>query len=1052
MKIRLSILFAVVLVIFNTLLIKAQPNNEWNSKPDVFQINRLPAHATLMPYTDVSEALKGKSTSSQFYFSLGGTWKFKVVKSPSNIDTTFYKDNAVVNSWGNIVVPGNWETQGYDHPIYTNFTYPWTGVENPVPPNVPTIYNPVGSYRREFSVPESWTGRQVFLSFNGVSSAFYVWINGNYVGYSEDSFTSKDFDITNYIRQGSNNISVQVFRWSDGSWLEDQDMIRLSGIFRDVYLFSTPSVHIKDFHYVTDLDGSYTNSTLTVKSEVKDFSQTSPTGYSVEAVLYNSEGARVTSIQLGTASFNVSHEAELSKSTSIANPQKWSAEFPNLYTLVLVLRDSGNNIIETESCKLGFRKFELSGGQMKINGQPILFKGVNRHEIDPDKGKTLSYDGMVQDITIMKQFNINAVRTSHYPNDTRWLDLCDKYGLYVIDETNLESHGIRDTLPASDPQWTANCIDRITSMVERDKNHPSVLIWSLGNEAGGGSNFYAMADWVHKNDSSRPVHYEGYNQAADITSNMYPSVEDVEKYGASGSLKPYIMCEYSHAMGNSEGNIYQYWDVIEKYPNLQGGFIWDFVDQGLRNSSGGFSYGGDWGDHPNDADFCANGLVSADRTLQPEIYEVKKVYQNIKVDSVDLLKGQVKIKNYFLFTNLNSFNATWQLMEDDKTINNGNLSSADINIPPLTNKTITINIGNPDLKPGAEYWLNLNFKLAKDELWAGTGHEIAAAQFKIPFHVPEAPVIDSLSIPAISVVDSRDSVIVNNTDLNLVFNKNTGAISSYEYKGLKLFVSGPVPNFWRAPNSNDVGNGMPARCGTWRNASLNRTVAKLSVKKVSSYQIQISVNFNYPTTKVSSGSVVYDIYGDGNIIVSSTLMPGSPQLPEIPEIGMLCQVPSEFSNVTWYGRGPFENYWDRKIGSNVGVYSTTVDSMFVSYIKPQETGNRTDVRWMCLTNNSGNGLMVTGMPEMEFNALQYTPWELESKIHPYELKKNSATVLRLNYRQMGVGGDNSWGARPHPEFTLYPNQVYFYRIRILPINSSQKAMDLSKLFYQNVQR
>ena len=1033
-------------------LTKAQPNNEWNNKPNVFQVNREPAHATLTPYADIQSAVNKNRAISPYYLPLNGTWKFHLSTNPSQRDTSFFKDDAKVDSWNNIQVPGDWQTQGFDYPIYTNITYPWTGRENPAPPNAPTIYNPVGSYRREFTLPENWNGREIFLSFEGVSSAFYVWINGNYVGYSEDTFTPKDFDITKYLRTGNNNISVEVYRWSDGSWLEDQDMIRLSGIIREVYLFATPSVHIYDFHYITDLDGSYKNAELTVKAKLKSYSQTAPENYSVEALIYNSEGSQVTSLQLGAAVFGSGNELDLSNATTVSNPLKWSAEFPNLYTLVLVLKDQGGNIVETESCNLGFRKFELSNGQMKINGVPILFKGVDRHETDPDKGKTLSYKRMVQDITIMKQFNINAVRTSHYPNNTIWYDLCDKYGIYIIDETNLESHGVRDQLPASKSEWKDNCIDRIKSMVERDKNHPCVLIWSLGNEAGSGSNFQAMADWVHQYDPTRLVHYEGYNDVADITSYMYARVETVEQYGASSSKKPFILCEYSHAMGNSEGNIYQYWDVIEKYPNLQGAFIWDFVDQGLRNSSGGFSYGGDWGDNPNDGDFCANGLVCADRTLQPEIYEVKKVYQNIKVKEVDLLKGQIEIKNYFCFTNINSFNATWQLKQDNEIINSGVFAPSDLDIQPKSSKTLTINFGNPILKPGAEYWLNLSFKLAKNELWADAGYEIATAQFEIPFTVPDPPVFDTTQIASLSVNESTDSIDIHNNNLQIIFNKNTGTISSYKYQGVKLLELGPVPNFWRAPNSNDYGNGMQNRCSTWKTASQNRTVTSLTMKKISSKQVQVFVNYSYPTSVKSNGSIIYDIYGDGNIIISSTLVPGSSQLPEIPEIGMYCQVPSEFNNITWYGRGPIENYWDRKTGANVGVYKTVVDSMFISYIRPQETGNRTDVRWVCLTNNSGNGLMAVGMPQIEFNALQYTPWELQSKKHPYELIKNNSIVLRLNYHQMGMGGDDSWGARPHPEFTLYTNQVYTYQFRLLPINSTQQAMDLSRFFFIMLKR
>ena len=1044
----LGIFITGLIVCFVTKPIGAQPDNEWNNRPEIYQVNRQPAHASLIPYENITEALNGEITSSPFYFSLEGTWKFKLASNPSKRDTDFYHDNSDVGSWGNIQVPGNWETQGYDHPIYTNVTYPWTGVENPSPPNVPIIYNPVGSYRRNFILLGSWSGRKIFVSFQGVSSAFYLWINGNYIGYSEDSFTPKDFDITEYVREGNNNISVQVFRWSDGSWLEDQDMIRLSGIFRDVYLFSTPAVHIRDFHYITDFDNSYTNSTLTLNLDITDLSQTSPLGYSVEAQLFNSEGEQVISDPLGMITFGSGYISQLSQSITVNNPLKWSAEYPNLYILVLILRNPANNIIETESCKLGFRKFELNSGQMKINGVPILFKGIDRHEIDPDKGKTMTYERMVQDITIMKKFNINAVRTSHYPNDPRWLDLCDKYGIYLIDETNLETHGVRNIVPASDPQWTAACVDRVRSMVERDKNHPCVLIWSLGNEAGSGTNFQAMADWVHQNDPTRLVHYEGYNQVADINSAMYSSVESVQQYGASGNSKPFILCEYAHAMGNSVGNLYQYWDVIEKYPNLQGAFIWDFVDQGLRNSSGGFSYGGDWGDIPNDADFCANGIVSADRTLQPEIYEVKKVYQNIKVDSVDLLKGEVKIRNEFLFTNLNSLKGAWQLKEDNKIINSGTIASADLNIMPLTNKTLKIDYGTPSsFKPGAEYWLNFSFQLTENEIWADAGYEIASAQFKIPFTVPAPPLIDTLSIPILTSNAINDSIVISNNNLYLVFDKKTGTISKYNFEGISLLTTGPLPNFWRAPNSNDRGNGMPDRCSTWRDASLSRTVTGISTKNISENHVQVIINFSYPTSTKSSGTIIYDVYGDGNIIVSYTLVPGSSQLPEIPEIGMLCEIPPEFNNVIWYGRGPYENYWDRKTGSYIDEYRTTADSMFVSYIRPQETGNRTDVRWVVLRNKDGVGIMAAGLPEMEFNALQYTPWELESKSHPNELVKNNSIVLRLNYRQMGVGGDNSWGAKPHPEFTLYSDKVYTYRFKLSPLNSSQDPMALSKLAF-----
>jgi beta-galactosidase len=1019
--------------------VKAQSHDEWNNHPELFQVNREAAHATLMPFADVPSSLEGDGAASPYFCSLNGTWKFSLAKNPAQRDTQFFKDHADVSGWGTIGVPGNWQTQGYDYPIYTNTTYPWTGYENPSPPRAPTVYNPVGSYRRDFELPGSWAGREVFLSFQGVESAFYVWINGLFVGYGEDSYTPDEFNVTPCLRAGTNNVSVQVYRWSDGSWLEDQDFIRLSGIFRDVFLFSTPAVHIYDFRYTTDLDGEYVDADLNVKATVKHFGQTAPGDHRVEAVLYDANQNSVIPPLAMKVSFSGGNEIEVTGKVAVEDPLKWSAEHPNLYTLVLILRNPQGEIIETESCRAGFREFELSGGQMKINGKPIMFKGVNRHETDPDRGRSVTYDRMVQDIVIMKQHNINAVRTSHYPNHPLWYDLCDRYGIYVIDEANLESHGVRNTVPASDPRWRDNCVDRMKSMVERDKNHPCILIWSLGNEAGSGSNFQAMADWVRVHEPTRLVHYEQYNEIADMTSTMYAGVESVRSYGASGSSKPLILCEYAHSMGNSTGNLYQYWDAFEAYPNLQGGFIWDFVDQALRGPSG-LLYGGDWGDHPNDGNFCANGIISADRELQPEIVEVKKQYQDIKVRPIDLLRGRIEIINHFLFTNVNQFEGSWKLFADDREIRGGLFSKSDIDVAPLGSRALTVDWGQPALADGADYWLNISFKLAHDEPWAGAGHEVAFQQFKIPFDPPAAAMVDTARMAAITTTESSDSIIVQNDAFRLTFDKKAGAISSFHFQGIPLLAAGPVPHFWRAPNDNDKGNGMPSRTGTWRNAGQNRSLTGLGVKKISDHELQIVANFSYPTTTKSHGFVSYNIFGSGDIHVSMTLAPGD-ALPEIPAVGMLLELPAVFENIDWYGRGPAENYWDRKLGSNVGVYHSTVDGLFVDYVEPQETGNRTDVRWVTLTNATGVGLMACGFPELEFNALRYTPQELEGKRHPFELVPSSHVILRLNDHQMGVGGDDSWGARPHPEFTLSPDSTYSYRFRLSPFISSETAMD-----------
>ena len=1023
---------------------------EWNNHPEIFQVNREPGHATLMPYPDIAMALAGDRTASPYYIPLNGTWKFYCAHDPTQRPEDFYQKGYDISGWRNIQVPGNWEIQGCDKPIYTNVTYPWTGIENPTPPFAPTIYNPVGSYKRTFDFPDGWNGRQVFVSFQGVSSALYLWVNGQYVGYSEDSFSPKDYDISRFITPGSNEISMEVYRWSDGSWMEDQDMIRLSGIFRDVYLFSTPEVHIRDFLYITDLDEKYVDATFRVKASIRRYQSAIPYGYKVEAMLYDPADLAVLGEPMSMpVSFGSEIEAQISQDILVKNPLQWTAEIPNLYTLVLSLIDPAGVVIETESCKVGFREFVIQDGMMLINGQPMLFKGVDRHETDPYSGKAISYEKMLQDVLIMKQFNINAVRTSHYPNDPHWYELADQYGIYLIDEANLESHGISNVLPASDPQWTDACIDRLSSMIERDKNHPSVLIWSLGNEAGRGENFKKMQAWAHQHDPTRPVHYEGDPEASDILSQMYPSVENFAST-AEATDKPYILCEYSHSMGNSNGNLYQYWEVIEKNPKAQGAFIWDFIDQALwwpRSDGMGeyLSYGGDWGDNPNDGNFCADGLVFADRIPQPDLYEVKHVYQNIKIKEMDLLKGLVLIENQFRFTNLSKFDGAWTLLADNQPLASGGL---DLDIAPLKSKLITINYASFQPQAGVEYWLNFHFTLKEDTSWAKAGHEIASDQFRVPLDAPQLSAEDEVKMELLKVEDGTSTVTIggmrDGEDFRIVFDKALGTITSWTIGTVPVLSQGPVPSFWRAPNDNDNGNGMPDRTATWRYAGRDRTVQQVKVTKLSDQSVRIEVSVIFPTTTPSGGMTTYVIYGSGDILVQNTLIPGDADLPEIPEVGSLLTLPAGFENITWYGRGPFENYWDRKTASLVGVYTNTVDGMFIPYIEPQETGNRTDVRWVAFTNEKGIGLLAVGDPVMEFNALHFSPWELESKAHPFELERKDEVFLRLSYHQMGVGGDDSWGARPHPEFTLNSDKSYSYVYRLSPLLQGQSAMDLSK--------
>jgi len=1037
--------------------VKAQAA-EWDSTPNIFQVNRLPAHATLMPYNDVPQALQAERYASPNCMLLNGEWKFNFATNPASCPASFYENGYDIGSWDNIEVPGSWQVQGFDYPIYTNSVYPWTGHEEPEPPDAPTVYNPVGSYKRTFTLPAGWDTREVFLSFQGVESAFYVWINGQYVGYGEDSFTADEFDITDKVYAGENTIAVRVYRWCDGSWLEDQDFIRLSGIFRDVYLYSTPKTHMYDFTVVTDLDDSYIDAELSVNVSIHNYDAVTISGYSLEISLYNADNQFILLTEESGITIDSYQEMTISQIQLVTNPYKWSAEKPYLYTLVLSLKNDQGTEIETESCRIGFREFELKDKQMKLNGQPITFKGINRHEMDPNTGRAISYERMLQDINIMKQFNINAVRTCHYPNHPLWYDLCDEYGIYVLDETNMESHGVRYSpyyIPGNRSEWTDICIDRISNMVERDKNHTSVLIWSLGNESGNGSNFEAMYMWARQNDSTRLIHYEQQDNVSDMQSDMFLSLDFIRELGQTDLIKPVILCEYALALGNSVGNLYKYWDEIDTYSNLQGGFLWGLIDQALwwpkpagYGTGKYLAYGGDWGDDPNSKYFCANGILGADRTLQPEAFEVRKIYQNVRIRPVNLINGEVKIENQHLFTNLNEYTTTWNIMRDSSIIASGILSEQEMNIPPLSKKNIIIDYGFLELVAGSEYWLNLSLKLKGNTLWAIAGHEVIKEQFELPFPVPAPEIVDTSQFAILDTLDTNDSLIISGEKFTIVFNKIKGFFSSYNYDGTELINEGPVPNFWRAPTNSE--NWRFDIHTTWSDASLNRTIDNMVTQKINSKTYKITVDFTFPTDISSSGSVEYTIYGNGDITVKSILDPDV-SLPDIPEVSMRFNIPEGFETFTWYGRGPHENYWDRKKSAHVGVYQTQVDSLFVSYIVPGETGNRTDVRWAALTNDQGTGLLITGIPEVEINALHYTPWELERKSHLYELVRDDDITLRVSYRQKGLGGNDTWTDHGNvlPGFTLSTDTTYTYSYRISPITSATNLMGNSKLLYDS---
>ena len=1016
---------------------------DWEN-PEMIGQNKEPAHCTLMPYPDVATALKGTREASPFHKSLNGNWKFHWVKRPAERPLYFYKLNYDVSSWNEIPVPSNWELHGYGIPIYTNAAYPFNAV-NPNPPYIPHDNNPVGSYRTEFTIPDSWEGREVFLHFDGVRSAFYLWINGEKVGYSEDSMTPAEFNITGVLRKGKNVLAAEVYRYSDGSYLEDQDTWRLSGIYRDVYLFSTPQVHLRDFFVVCDLDAQYQDATLKVTASIHNYAKKFAKRRSVEVMLLDADGKAVCGETLMSGEVEgiaACGENVIEMRATVTDPHKWSAERPYLYEVLLRLKDSKGRIVEVELCNFGFRKVELKGGQLLVNGQAILFKGVNRHEHDPDHGRAIPHSRMIQDIKLLKQNNINAVRTSHYPDDPKWYEICDKFGLYLIDEANIESHGIgyhSEKTLGNKPEWKKAHMDRTIRMVERDKNHSSVILWSLGNEAGDGINFDATSTWVHQRDPSRLVHYErcGDRAITDIVCPMYAPIERIVEYAKVEQERPLILCEYAHAMGNSVGNLQDYWDAIEKYKHLQGGFIWDWADQALRKETTDgrefWAYGGDYGDIPNDDNFLCNGIVQPDRKPNPSLYEVKKVYQYIKAEPIDLTNGKIRIRNKYDFVSLEFVDISWELTADGKILQEGKLPK--MSIAAKEEQELAIPLREPELEAGVEYWLKIIFTLADDTLWAERGHVVAWDQFRIPFDVPAAAEADTAVMPELELGETAEAVTVNGEDFTLTIRKESGAIESFKFGGKELIAKPLIPNFWRVPIDNDKGNGMPDRLGVWKRAGQDRTIREVTAEQLKPQVIRIAVQASLPAGNCDYRNI-YTIYGSGDVIVEGSLKKAEKvNLPDIPRFGMQMAMPGEFNVMTWYGRGPHETYWDRKTGAAVGVYSGAVEEQIHGYVRPQENGNKTDVRWMALTNKDDTGLLVVGMPVLSVSAWPYTMWDLENARHVHELPHRDTITVNIDYKQMGVGGDNSWGARTHPEYTL-PAGPYSYSFRLRPYTAA----------------
>lgn len=1004
--------------------------NEWQNEPTVTGINRLPSRATFMPFDSLDQAKKGEGKLSSRYFELNGIWKFRLFDSYREKILSFADTDFDSSDWDDIPVPSCWQMEGYDYPIYSNVQYPWERIQEPDVPEAPTDYNPVGCYIKKFTLPEGFRMERTVLVFEGVESAFYLYVNGVRCGYGEGTFRRSEFDITEYLCEGENNLSVEVYRWCTGSWLEDQDFFRLSGIFRDVYLYTTNRQYVKDF-------------TLRALPDVKNYK----TGDILLDVILGNDSiyteAEMTvydydNIVVATDTEFVAGGEKISLSATVPFMELWSAEKPYLYNVVLLLRDRDGNEIEYVNCKTGFRHIEIKDSVLYFNGKRLLLKGTNRHEFSCDTGRVISKEQMIEDILIMKKHNINAVRTSHYPNQPLWYQLCDEYGLYVIDENNLESHGTRfmgektPLMPDSMEMWTPSCMDRIESLYQRDKNHPCVIIWSLGNECSAGENFLKMHDYLNETDPSRPVHYESiwgekdrfdFNRnVTDIYSQMYPKPWDLEKSINELPEKPWMLCEFSHAMGNSVGGNRKYLELMDKYPCFFGVFVWDFVDQGVRKAlpdgTRFIAYGGESGEYTHDGTFCANGLVFADRELTPAIKEIKRLYQNVRFNAVDAEKGIFEIQNDYLFTNLNEFNLHWQVISENRVMDSGDLVT---DIAPGEKKRVYLDASN---LPEGEWYFNLFYELKETLSWAKTGHIVAKSQFIINEHRNKKT---DLKGKKMTVKTNYGSVTVSGGDLAVSFSRRNGALYSVKKNGRELLKGDLKLNFWRALTDNDRGNRQEVRCGTWRKAGQYAWMGIQSVEE-SETEVKVNVDFSAPTLPETRGRLVYTVTSVGIHVDYQVNVPQG--LPEIPEISMILPLERKaYTDLDYLGRGPHENYIDRREGADIGLYKLKLDELYVNYQKPQEYGERTGVRHA--TVKGEEKITFEADKEIELNISPYTAYMLEEADHRHSLPEGDTLYVRLIARQMGVGGYDSWGAHTLEEHKIFSDSEYSYGFSII---------------------
>ncbi|MES2777236.1 MAG: glycoside hydrolase family 2 TIM barrel-domain containing protein [Bacteroidota bacterium] len=1018
-------------------------NNDWEN-PQLYEQGKEAPHPTFMLFNKKEDVMADNYSRSPWYQSLNGSWKFSYVDKHADRIKDFYRTDLNEKNWSNIPVPSNWELQGFGVPIYTNITYPH-------PRNPPLIgeNNPVGTYRKTFTVPAGWDGREVFLHFGSITGCAFVYVNGQKVGMSKAAKTPAEFDITKYIKKGTNLLAVQVFRWHDGSYLEDQDFWRLSGIERDVYLYATPKLAVWDFFLKGDVDGSYTNGLFSADVTIRQFANNKVKTGAVMVELLDKSGKQVFK-QTKDVAFNNDSVQTISMNGSIPNVATWNAESPELYDCIISFANGKGVVVATQTgSKIGFRKVEIKNAQLHVNGVPMYVRGVNRHEHDDVTGHVTSKALMLKDIRLMKELNINSVRLSHYPNDPLWYKLCDQYGLYIVDEANIETHGMgaefqawfdKSKHPAYLPEWAAAHTDRIKRMVERDKNHASVIIWSLGNECGNGPVFHDMYKWIKGRDNTRMVQFEqaGQDWNTDIVCPMYPGIGSMKRYaGDSSQKRPYIMCEYSHAMGNSNGNFQEYWDIIRGSKQMQGGFIWDWVDQGLKtkdaNGKTFWAYGGDLGGFylQHDENGVADGIISSDRTPDPGAYEVKKVYQNILFTGTDISLGKLVVENGFDFTNLSAYDFKWELLNNGKKMTDGNVA---IDLAPHAKKEVELRLPVFKLMPGTEVLLNVYAYTKKKTEMLPAGFEVAKEQFK---YAGDYFTKEPAKSNALSITKTADKLNFSAGDVSGEFDTKSGRFTRYSSGNNLRLNNFPEPCFWRAPTDNDFGNNMPERLGVWRNAGSGRQVKSVTVGEKTDSGVAIKVIYEL-TGIVVPYTIDYLLQNDGSVRLTASMDMTGRALPELPRFGMRMQLPGRYDSLTYYGRGPWENYTDRHDASFIGLYTDNVKNQFYTgYIRPQESGNKTDTRWLTLTDKDGLGFKVEGLQPLGFSAINHSIEDLDpgftkKQQHPTDLRPRREVFLTIDLAQRGVGGDDSWGALPHEPYRLLGKKYsYSYVISLL---------------------